>query len=235
MENGLFGLIRGHDVHQPEQGQHPVHAEAVHRHLLILKETTMNFAKSILSRALLAAALATGAGAAVAGPVYHVDINTTSFTGLSGYLDMTFLPGVDTGPATATVSHFTGDFGAYVDMAAPGVSGSVDTKVVFDNGQYANLFRAVDLGGVIGFDVSFDGPATGFGGTDFDVSLYDDTGMNALLASVVHFTLQPNSVTATFDEQFASVGPAAAVPEPSAALLVLIGLAMAGAVARRRA
>jgi hypothetical protein len=44
-------------------------------------------------------------------------------------------------------------------------------------------------------------------------------------------------VTATFDEQFASVGPAAAVPEPSAALLVLIGLAMAGAVAvaRRRA
>jgi hypothetical protein len=73
------------------------------------------------------------------------------------------------------------------------------------------------------------------GGTDFDVSLYDDSGMNPLVASLVHFTLQPESMTLSVQEAYATVGPAAAVPEPSAALLVLIGLMMAAAVARRRA
>jgi hypothetical protein len=197
----------------------------------------MTFAKSLFSRALLAVALVTGAGAAIAGPVYHVDINTASFTGLgTGYLDLTFLLLVESGPATATVSHFTGDFGSYVDMSAPGLSGSVDSKVVFENGLYADLFREISLGGSFGFDVSFSGPDTGIGGTDFDVTVYDETGMNPLLASVVHFTLQPGTVNVSFDEQYAAVGPVAAdVPEPSAAALVLIGLMMAGAVARRRA
>jgi hypothetical protein len=42
-------------------------------------------------------------------------------------------------------------------------------------------------------------------------------------------------MTLSVQEAYATVGPAAAVPEPSAALLVLIGLMMAAAVARRRA
>lgn len=194
----------------------------------------MNFAKSLLSRALLASALLGGAGAALAGPVYHVDIDTASFQDLgTGYLDMTFLPGLEIDPTTATVSHLSGNYGDYLDMSA-GVSGAVDGKVVFDNGQFADLFRSVNLGGHFGFDITFSGPDSGIGGTDFDVSLYDDTGMNLLVASLVHFTLQPESVAVSFQEGYASVGPAAAVPEPSAALLVLIGLAMAGAAARRR-
>jgi hypothetical protein len=193
----------------------------------------MNFAKSLFSRALLAAALVTGAGAAVAGPVYHVDIDTASFQDLgTGFLDMTFLPGVESSPATATVSHLSGNFGDVLDMSA-GVSGSVDGQVVFDNTQLADLFRSIKLGGHFGFDISFSGPDSGIGGTDFDVSLYDETSL--LAASLVHFVLQPGSVTVSFQEDYATVGPAADVPEPSAALLVLIGLVMAGAVARRRA
>jgi hypothetical protein len=195
----------------------------------------MNLAKSLLSRALLASALLSGAGAAVAGPVYHVDIDTSSFKDLgTGFLDMTFLPGLESGPATATISHLSGDYGDYLDMSA-GVSGSVDGEVVFDNTQFADLFRSIALGGHFGFDLGFSGPDSGMGGTDFDVSLYDDSGMNPLVASLVHFTLQPESVTLSVQEAYATVGPAAAVPEPSAALLVLIGLMMAAAVARRRA
>jgi len=196
----------------------------------------MNFAKSLFSRALLATALVTGAGAAVAGPVYHVDIDTASFQDLgTGFLDMTFLPGLEIDPATATVSHITGNYGDYLDMSAPGVSGSVDGKVVFDNSQFADLFRSINLGGHFGFDITFSGPDSGIGGTDFDVSLYDDTGMNLLVASLVHFTLQPGNVKVSVQDDYATVGPAAAVPEPSAALLVLVGLMMAGLVARRRA
>jgi hypothetical protein len=195
----------------------------------------MNFAKSLFSRALLAAALLTGAGAALAGPVYHVDIDTTSFTGLgTGYLDLSFLPLIESGPATATVSHLSGDFGAYVDMSAPGLSGSLDGKLVFDNTRYADLFRAINLGGTFSFDLSFDGPATGIGGTDFDVSVFNEA-YDYLLASVVHVALRPGSITPSADEQYASIAEVSAdVPEPSAAALVLIGLMMAGAVVRRR-
>jgi hypothetical protein len=196
----------------------------------------MNFAKSLFSRALLAAALVTGAGAALAGPMYHVDIDTTSFTGLgTGYLDLSFLPGVETGPATATVSHLKGDFGSYVDMSAPGLSGSLDGKLVFDNSQYADLFRSINLGGSFSFDLSFDGPYTGIGGTDFDVSVLNEAS-DYLLQSVVHVSLRPGEIDLKADEQYASIVPVSAdVPEPSAAALVLIGLMMAGAVVRRRA
>jgi hypothetical protein len=196
----------------------------------------MTFAKSLFSRALLAAALVTGAGVAAAGPLYHVDIDTSSFQGQgTGFLDMTFLPGVEFSAATATVSHLTGDFGALLDMSAPGVSGSVDGQVVFDNSQFADLFRSINLGGHFGFDVGFSGPDTGIGGTDFDVSLYAED-FSYLVASLVHIGLQPGSVKVDFQQEFATVGPvaAAAVPEPSAALLVAIGLMMAAAVARRR-
>ena len=198
----------------------------------------MKFAKSLFSRALLAAALVTGAGAAAAGPMYHVDIDTSSFKDqVAGFLDLTFLPGIESGAATATVSHFSGDFGDMVDMSAPGVSGSLDGQVVFDNSLYADLFRSINLGGHVGFDVGFSGPGTGIGGTDFDVSLYDATGMAYLdgAASIVHFTLQPDSITLDVNQALATVGPvAAAVPEPSALLLVAIGLMMVAA-ARRRA
>jgi hypothetical protein len=199
----------------------------------------MNFAKSLFSRALLAAALAagplvTGAGSAAAIPVYHVDIDTASFKDHgTGYLDLSFLAGGVSGPATATVSHLTGDFGTYMEIS-PGVSGSVDGQVVFDNTLWADLFREIKLGGHFGFDVAFNGPTEGFGGTDFDVSLYDETGFNFLPggSSVAHFALKTDDFQVSVNADLAS---ATAVPEPSAAALVLIGLMMAGAVARRRA
>jgi hypothetical protein len=195
----------------------------------------MNFAKSLLSRAMLAAALAAGAGAAVAGPTYHVEIDTKSFADLgTGYLDLSFLPLIESGPATATVTHLEGDFGDYADTSAPGLSGALDGKLVFDNAMYADLFRSIKLGGSFSFDLSFDGPYTGIGGTDFDVSVFNEA-YDYLLASAVHVGLRPDSVTLAAVEGYASISEVSAdVPEPSAAALVLIGLMMAGAAARRR-
>jgi hypothetical protein len=192
----------------------------------------MNILTSLFSRALLAMALVTGAGAAAAGPLYHVDLNVSRFSG-AGFLDMQFNQAGEFAPATATLTGFGPGFGDYAEALS--VSGSVgEGKIVFDSSVFNDLFQSVALGGHLGFDVSFSGPDSGNSGSVFALSLFDATG-NALVESLLQITVHPGDMQVSAS-QFATVGPAAgaAVPEPSAALLVAIGLLMAVA-ARRRA
>jgi hypothetical protein len=195
----------------------------------------MNILKSLLSRALLAVALATGAGAAAAGPLYHVDLDLTKFAGL-GNLDIQFVSAGQFSPATATLSGFNAYFNEYAEKTAS-VTGSVkEGKIVFDNSGWADLFQSISLGQHLGFDISFDGPDSGLNGTAFTIDLWDQDGMNQLFdPHLLQVILHPGEMLVEASKYASLTEKTAAVPEPSAAMLVLIGLMMAGAASRRRA
>jgi hypothetical protein len=191
--------------------------------------------QTLLSRALLAAALVTGAGVAAAGPLYHVDIDTSAFSG-DGALDITFLPAAEAAVASATASNFTGNYGAYADASA-GVSGSVGGTVSFTNTVFAELFQTITLGQRFGFDLSFDGPDSGVSGTAFAVSLMDAFGSSFLVdRPLVEITLRPDAILVDANAAYASVRelPVSDVPEPAEWATLLTGLGLMGFTLRRR-
>ena len=194
--------------------------------------------KSFVQTAMLAAAMFLGASPAIAGPVYHVSINTAGVTATTGLLDFSFLGTTDADVSTLTLSNFSGMFGA-----EEGRSGAVtDTATGYTMstsvaGQ-AFLTRAVTLGGNFGFDVEFADSYTGADLIAFTVSLYSDgfAGYLGVQGPLVQFDLypaagaMPSFVVALEDNALADISE---VPEPSDLLLMLTALAMLGFVARR--
>jgi hypothetical protein len=196
----------------------------------------MTHLKSFISHALMAAALLTGAGMASAAAIYHVDIKTSGFDNGgsdTAYLDMYFAPQGIVDPLTATLTRLKGDF---VDAPAlSGVSIGPNGALTFVNDFGTDYFRTIKLGTDISFDISFDGLPSDGASAAFSADIINGD-FSDYLSHAVTFTLVADSTTYVTDPGVATVGPAAAdVPEPSAAALVLIGLMMAGAVARRRA
>lgn len=184
-------------------------------------------------------------GAAAAGPVYHVSVDTTPYSG-EAMMDLTFLANLTATPATAVLNHFSGAFGAEFDRSLSGVLGAIPGQVQLDNqngGSY--LTQRITLGGVLGFDIHFDGnfaTAANLNISLFNATLYnsDFTAYVGVEGSFSSFALmppangQPGGVLASPSNTLATVGPAAAVPEPSVLLLALSALALMG-LARLRA
>lgn len=190
--------------------------------------------KNFLRQCVLACALGGASLGALASPInFHVDLNTAGATS-AAYIDFLFTKIDSAAPATVTVSNFTGGFGV-ADYFEGAVAFLGAGKIVIGNGpDFSNLleFNPV-FGGTFGFDLAFSSGFLGAATTDgstFAVTVLD-AGL-APLSGIVQFDLSSaDGILANDPGAFATI---AAVPEPSAPLMWLTGLGLAGWMARRR-
>lgn len=203
-----------------------------------------------LRTAVAALALAFGSSAALADTTLAVSIDTSMF-GNSGWLDFQYNPanpGVS--PATTvTLSGFQGfDDSALVETIGQ-VTGSPAAGYVIGNGESLNsLFRAVDYGQVLSFNVTFAGDnvdlSGGAYGSTFAVWAYDADVTTTLGSSsagdgrLVDITWAPATAlggSGTFaSASYSDAAAISAVPEPSSWLMLGVGAMLAAGAARRR-
>jgi hypothetical protein len=191
----------------------------------------------MLRRLALAVALAAGSSAAQAG-IIHVTVDTSAFSAANGYLDMTLSATAGMPLATAVVSNMAG-FGALdLNFGVTSLAGGYG----FRNDVSNYLSHAVTFGGLLSFDLNFDGehdPLTAY------VSHFTVTALDEFFApqgvfdpatyALADFKWTP-SLTAGGEGSiaFAVADPnVTVVPEP-AGLFVFGGGLVALAMAQRR-
>ena len=190
---------------------------------------------SLFLRAVLAFSIAVGAPAALAGPLYRVSLDTSSFAGSTGFLSLGFLGGGNVGQAVASVSNISGSFDGAPDYVGD-VMGDVASGVTLGNSTDANFFdQAVTFGGLFSFDVSIDSGDDVFGSL-FSVALWNAAFDAYLGADADLFTINvvPGSDDAlnVFAPGLVQVTQVAEVPEPGEWLLLATGLLLIGATRR---
>ena len=208
--------------------------------------------KNILKKTIALAAalmLTTAAGHA---SLFHVNINTGALSlapanlNAPFSLDFQFNDGGVLGNNTATISNFTYGGGTATGSAfnIGGALGNIGSTVTFDNStSFQELYQTFTPGAVLGFDVSLsqfvDGPTP----DSFAVSILDQNLFNIPTTAAGDVLLHAD-ITSTGPISISSIetgsGTGAygglevtSVPEPTTAC-VGFGLAMAGALARRR-
>jgi hypothetical protein len=187
----------------------------------------------------MALALAAGSGTASASTV-HVTIDTAGFGVAGGYLDMQLSASAGVPLATAAVTNMTG-FGALdLNYGWTAVAGGFQ----FRNDTSNYLSHTAVFGGVLSFDLTFDGaydPLTGYV-SHFVVAAFDDSFAPLGAYNPVNLALADFSWTPARTASGAgSIGMAvsdpgvAVVPEPGGLLLLGAGLAAMALALRRRA
>ncbi len=194
--------------------------------------------KNLLARALLALTLATGAGAVMAAPTYHVDVDTSALSGQTGYLDFLIVGQGDTATTTVTLSGlmgaFTGD--VFTDNSTGSVAGATIGSA-FANNEFALV---ANFGGNFSFDVSFAQAIDDIAGAFLQIALINPTSLAYLAPTtgdIATFNVQPGQpvgVTASNFARITLVPNAVDVPEPSDLAMMFTGLALLGFTARRR-
>jgi len=207
----------------------------------------MKFLKiKLLIMALVAVVFA--ASSAFASMTYDVTINTSEFTGTSGYLYLQYDP-FEAASSTATVSSFytDGTLGSQdtVDVVnGSAVTGALPGSVVFANTNSVNDYNnaITSFGTAINFDVTLGNLASGGragGSSTFSVGLYQDaygsiplvnTSGGALAGTALEITLNNNGTTST--QVLASEANVSPAPVPAAAWL--LGSGLTGLVGIRR-
>lgn len=183
--------------------------------------------------------------AAHAALVYQIDVDTTSISGTSGFVDLQFNPGTAAAPsATATVTAFSvsgapAQFGGFTDLTgdvvllAPVMLPSFGNSTVFNDALGQATF-----GSLLHLQVSFDGPwlnasgnvATGFSlfllGQNFDALLPGDPG-----GAVAQIDLVPGGLVSVTNLAGAPVS-VSQVPLPASWALMMGGLTLLAGVGR---
>lgn len=181
--------------------------------------------RNLFSKLLIAVCLLASSGFAAAGPIFRVNIDTSSLGTGPAYLGFSFLGLGDAAPALAILNNLSGALVGAPDVTGS-VTGALPGPVVFSNAAGGELVQGITLGGMLSFDVSFE-LAGGLDGTTFAWSLFNDTeylGVNGDLGSIF---LDPSAalgqqLSFVSAEQFSTV---TVIPEPPVVMLVLLSAA----------
>lgn len=191
------------------------------------------------ARLALLALLFAGAANLAQAALYHVEFDTSAYTG-TAYLDFLMTSGDPAAArSSASLSNFTGALGPLLEQDGD-VSGTLGGGAVFGTaGAFNEVLQSVTLGGKFSFDIQFAGgflTTPGDAGSTFSMALYDQLGYVGYQGNLVEFQLlpayagAPSGVLSTANG-FASIS---AVPEPSVWLMVCAGLLVLAVMQRRR-
>jgi len=193
--------------------------------------------KDLMARLMLTAFLLCSAGAASAGPMYSVRIDTATLGGGPAYLGLYFIGLTDAAQASATVSKLTGALAGAADVTGT-VDGALPGPLVFSNANGGSeLVQAITLGGVFSFDLTFL-MGSGDVGSTFGWALFNDSNYLGADGDLGMVSIQPGAAPGGVYQLVndSAISSVQAVPEPSTVWLVLLaGAALAMLVRRPRA
>lgn len=192
----------------------------------------MTTLKTFLTGSLLALTMA--CGAAFAAPTtYHVDVSTQSFADQGkGYLELSLASPGTAAPASAQIRNLTGfDAGSVwfgdVSSQAAGTYGL--------SAPDAAVWQMVTFGGLLGFDVTFDGPDGGVDGARFTLALVGQNDyLTGSIAQIDLFAGQAPQIQVSDIARVTEITSGADVPEPTDLAILATGLGLMGFTLRRR-
>jgi hypothetical protein len=118
--------------------------------------------------------------------VLFVSIDTSTFNGVGGNIDLQFNPGDNsTQTATAQITDYSGSSFSGVAQTIGDVGGDLPGTLLFDNGSAFNdYYRPVIFGSILRLTLTIDGPAvesptgTATSGSSFGIGIFDNASPN---------------------------------------------------------
>lgn len=190
--------------------------------------------KRIIIKLLVVAVIMFAATSAFASYSYDFDVNTSSVSGQTGYIELQFNPGLSSGAANAVVTNFTSDAAlSGAPIITGDATGALPSTVALNNTTAWNdYFQAVTFGNTVRYSLNLSGAA----GNSFALSFYGADGTTPLLTNDLTYgyaaTVDLNSNGAVVNNLSNQVS-VAQTPVPAAAWLLGSGLTAMFGIRRR--